>query len=487
MNPELTTNPSQVPAGTPTHDADPPADAALGGAHPKGTLKQRAKRGAVIFAASQIVGQLMRLGGNLVLTRLLIPEHFGIMALVTIFISGITMFSDLGIRPSIVQNKMGDDQRFLDTAWTLQVIRGFGIFFVACLIAYPIAYLFYDLPILAQLLPVAALSSIIFGFESTKIHTANRHLLLGREVTLMLACNFAGIVAMAVLAYIYRSVWALVLGTLVIAVLKASLSHVVFPGKINRFAWHKESLGELIRFGKWIFMGTVVVFFANNVDRLVLSKLITTEMLGIYNIAFMLASLPAMTFKRFGNTVVFPIVSRQAELERHVIRGKLLRSQRKLALLMAVPVLAIVVCGDWIVELGWDDRYLEAGWMASLLGIGMWVGMLRGTSQPALLALGKPQYSLFGNIGRVVWVGIAAWLSYTLISDPRYQLMVFLIAFGLSELPAYLIVVYGTSREKIALWQQDLWMTGLLVFVVAGLILGRYLLGWGIPFLPTPG
>ena len=68
--------------------------------------------------------QIIRLGSNLVLARLLFPEAFGIMSLVTVVMQGLTMISDLGVGPSIIHSKRGDDPNFLNTAWTIQVIRG---------------------------------------------------------------------------------------------------------------------------------------------------------------------------------------------------------------------------------------------------------------------------------------------------------------------------------------------------------------------------
>ncbi len=73
--------------------------------------------------------QCLRLISNLILTRLLVPELFGLMALVNTFIIGLNLFSDVGIRPSIIRSERGEDPLFLNTAWTLQVIRGFRISF----------------------------------------------------------------------------------------------------------------------------------------------------------------------------------------------------------------------------------------------------------------------------------------------------------------------------------------------------------------------
>lgn len=82
------------------------------------SLKKLAIRGMVWTVAGYGASQILRLGSNLILTRLLFPELFGLMTLVNIFITGLHLFSDIGVGPSIIQNKRGDDPVFLNTAWT---------------------------------------------------------------------------------------------------------------------------------------------------------------------------------------------------------------------------------------------------------------------------------------------------------------------------------------------------------------------------------
>ncbi len=108
------------------------------------TLKQRAIRGSLWTLSGHTSSQILRLGSNLILTRLLFPEAFGLMALVQTFIIGLEMFSDVGIRPSIIQNHRGNDPSFLNTAWTIQVIRGFMLWLGACLMAIPAANFFHQ-------------------------------------------------------------------------------------------------------------------------------------------------------------------------------------------------------------------------------------------------------------------------------------------------------------------------------------------------------
>ena len=67
---------------------------------------------------------IIRFGSNLVMTRLLMPEAFGVMSIATTVMVGLAMFSDLGLRQFIVQSSRGNDPSYLNTAWAIQILRG---------------------------------------------------------------------------------------------------------------------------------------------------------------------------------------------------------------------------------------------------------------------------------------------------------------------------------------------------------------------------
>jgi O-antigen/teichoic acid export membrane protein len=73
------------------------------------------------------------------MTRLLFPEVYGLMTLVWAVLTGLQMFADTGIVPTIIRDKRGDDPDFLNTAFTTNVIRGFLLWAISFLIAYPMA------------------------------------------------------------------------------------------------------------------------------------------------------------------------------------------------------------------------------------------------------------------------------------------------------------------------------------------------------------
>jgi len=199
--------------------------------------------------------QALRLGSNLILTRLLFPEAFGLMALVGLVTMGLMLFSDVGIAPSIAQSKRGDDPDFLNTAWSIQVMRGVILFTVACALALPLAA-FYGAPELATYLPIAAVALLITGFNPTRIETAHRHLLMGRLTLLDLTAQVIGIAVMIVLAWWTQSVIALVIGGVVTPLAKLVLTWTFLPGAANRFRWEGAAVRELVTFGKWIFLST---------------------------------------------------------------------------------------------------------------------------------------------------------------------------------------------------------------------------------------
>jgi len=138
-------------------------------------LKKTATRGAYWTIANYGVSQGLRFASNLILTHLLFPDLFGLMSLVNVVLMGLNLFSDIGVGTSIVRSNRGDDPDFLNSAWTLQVVRGFGIWIISVVIAYPMAQL-YNSPDLVWLIPMVGLTAIISGFNSTGWFSSFRHL-----------------------------------------------------------------------------------------------------------------------------------------------------------------------------------------------------------------------------------------------------------------------------------------------------------------------
>lgn len=333
-------------------------------------VRARAMRSSAMTILGFGGGNFLRLLSNLVLTRLLFPEAFGLMAIVQVFLGGLQMFSDIGIKTSIIQNARGDDPDFLNTAWTLQIVRGFILWLAACAMAWPAARI-YDEPMLLQLLPVVGLTTIIAGFTTTKIAAANRHLRLGRQVGIDLGTQAVGIVIMVILAWAMRSVWALVIGSLITAVLRNILLHRLLPGMSNRFRWDPVSAREMIRFGKYIFLATAAGFLINQGDRAILGAFIPLGELGVYSVGMFLGTMPFLLGRAMNSNVVQVLYRMKPPAESAANRAQIHRARR----LLVAGTLAISVVlshgGIWLIDLLYDPRYHLAGPMIVLFGLSM--------------------------------------------------------------------------------------------------------------------
>jgi O-antigen/teichoic acid export membrane protein len=378
--------------------------------------------------------QGIRFASNLVLTRLLYPEAFGMMALVTVAMVGLSMFADVGTSPAIMQSRRGDDPDFLDTAWTLHVLRGLFLWLGTCALAWPVAR-FYGEPMLARLLPVAGLSLLIGGLNPTRIETANRHLLLGRVILLDLASQVIAVLAMVGLAWATASIWALVVGGVIGAAAKLALTVAFLPGRGNRFRWENAAAGELAHFGKWIFLGTICGFAINQGDKLILGKFLSLDALGVYNIGYFLASFPMLLGGAVAGRILIPLYRdcppgaspgnfRRIRAMRCALTGGVL------ALLLLVAQLGVPLVG-----LLYDARFATAGpivVMIACMQLPLLIGMTydqtalaagdsrrfflvlapRAAVQTAFLLAGA---ATGGLVGALLGQGLASLLLYPLI------------------------------------------------------------------------
>ena len=432
------------------------------------SLKKLAIRGTIWTLIGYGLSQCLRLGANLCLTRLLAPEMFGLMALVNVFILGLTLFSDIGIAPSIIQHDRGDEPDFLNTAWTLQIVRGFGLWLCCLLLALPVAR-FYGEPQLSWLIPIVGFTTVISGFNSTALFTFKRRLNLSKLTLFELGIQLASLTIMLVWAWFHRSIWALVVGNLISESLKMIISHRLIGGNHNRLAWEKKAIADIFAFGKWIFASTAMTFLAAQADRIILGKLLSFQLLGIYNVALIFAELPKMVIMKIGNQVIFPVISRQLCLPRKHLRQKIL-AQRRLILITAIPLLAILVSfGDFLILGLYDRRYQDAAWMLPILALGIWPNLLTATMSPSLLAIGQPLYAAWGNFLKFFYMLIALPIGFSLFGVPGAVIVV-----ACNDFPFYLVVSYGLWREKLTVIAQDIWATLLLSGLITLILLGRY-------------
>lgn len=433
-------------ASTSTGDAASP-DAAFGGAVRRGTVWSLVGYGG---------SQAMRFGGNLLLTRLLHPEAFGTMALVNALLQGLQLFSDVGIGPSIIQNRRGDDPSFLNVAWTMQLMRGTLLWVVACVAAMPFAAFYGDAQ-LAWVLPVAGTTALIGGFCSTRIFSMYREVEIRRIAMLELGSQAAGLGAMLAFALVQRSIWALVAGAIAGAFAKTVLSHTLLPGIANRWRFDVDAFRVMLRFGRWIFLSTLLTFLVGQSDRLVFGKLVPLAMLGVYSIAAMIAILPMTALARVASGVFFPVYSREHAAGRD-LAPVFRRVRLPLCLLAGWMIGGLVGGGPAAVRLLYDQRYVEAGWILQLLALASWFGFLDSTNGAALLARGESQWTAASSGAKLVGMCALIPIGFHVAGFPGA-----VAGLAAADVLRYGVSAWAVARAGLRGWPQDLLLTAWLL------------------------
>ncbi len=369
------------------------------------------KFAATVVALEVILGQILRLGSNLILTRLLAPEMFGIMLIAFVFLAGITMLSSLGLKEKFIQSENSYNQAFIDTCWSIQVVRGVLITVFSIIFAFVIYWLnsigvikentTYASPEIPFILSAIALTSLFNGFNSIGVYDHSRNLRLVVLAKVNLISQVISTGAMVIIAFYYREIWVLLVSPLLNAIIKLILSYYYSPSIKARFRFEKNSLKEIVSFSKWIFIGSSLSYLSLNADRILLGGLLTPEELGVFSIAFMLAMAGNDLFLRIVKSVAYPKLSKVARENPEQLKDVMYSLRLKIDLLTWSASGFLFGFGSVIISLLYDERYSDAGWMLEIMSLLLvFVGL--NVSQQALLALSKTfSFALIHVLGTV--------------------------------------------------------------------------------------
>jgi O-antigen/teichoic acid export membrane protein len=385
------------------------------------TLKQRVFGAGIWTLAGHGLGTVIRLVSNLVMTRLLVPEMFGVMAIVLTISMILGMFSDIGLSQNIVQSPRGDEPEFLDTAWVVQIVRGFvlgtcmlllsaGLHFagLAGLLPATTAYASPELPLV---IAIFALSPVISGFQSTKVATAYRRFKQRRISEFMLVSQLSGTAVMIVMGVMTRSIWALVIGSLVIELMLTVLSHIWLRGHSNRFRYSKSIVRELFEFGKWVFVSSALYMLTMSGDKLLMGLFVRADVLGFYAIASIFVTVIDGTLQKLFYNVSLPALSEIARNEPSRLR-EIYNSYPFPAISYLIFLAGFLFeAGHWIIKLLYDPRYAPAGGMLEILALSLFAVRYE-IARHAYTALRLTKYGTVMSVVRFISLCVMVPLSY---------------------------------------------------------------------------
>lgn len=341
------------------------------------SLKRRAIETTFWTVGDIGASSAMRLASNLILARLLAPELFGIIAIAFTIQAGVSMFSDIGLSQNTIQSDDGDDPAFLDTLWSVQILRGIliaaGLWCICALFTFSSlpqvfpetsAYRAAELP---GLIILISFISILDGFTPTKALTAARHLQIKRLTVIKLISQFSGSLTTICLVLISPTVWAFAIGALFASSIKFILIYRVIFGRNNSFLFEKKYIDEILSFGKWIFLSSIFGFFASQGDRLIGAGITSAETIGLYVIAYQITNIFIMVFRQIIKRSIYPLLSRKKEID--IKNIEIYRLRLYFLILSILSIIILNASIEYFFSFLYKERFFSASIYVKILSL----------------------------------------------------------------------------------------------------------------------
>lgn len=417
--------------------------------------------------------QALRLLGNLLLTRLLVPESFGLMSVATVIMVGVWMFSDLGLRQVLVRSPRAGEPLFVNTVWTLQILQATAVAVLMLLVSGGLAFAqhvtrippesTYASPDLPLLIAGMSLAALLTGLESTKLAIAEKEQLIRPVVLIELGSQATGLLVMCAIAFVHPTVYVLLAGALVSGTIKVVASHRLPVGVANRLGLSWPIAREVCRISSWIVVSSALTFMAVNFDKLILAALLGSHTMGQYVIAALLVGAAVEVVTRLSGRVAYPAITKAYEINNAGLMHSYYQTRIPTDAFCLLVGAFLFWFGPDIVRLLYDDRYLQAGEFLRILAVTL-LGARYAVVPYMYLLLGRTSlmaaeqafrfgglllgvsagYAIHGTIGAIWGVALgqlAGSMAGILLFQPRLGLLsirrelvslaVFVGAFGL--------------------------------------------------------
>jgi len=322
------------------------------------SIRNKLYKGGVWNATSQVGSQGINFVLMVILARLLEPSEFGLLGMVMVFVGFLGYFSEFGLRASIIRKKNLDELDCCTAFWSGII---FSIFLYAVVFwMAPLIARFYNQPELTLITRIVFIDFLIkpFGFIYAALEekSLNYDKLAKAQLVSLLGAG-----AMAVLlAFLGYGVWCLVFQCLVSSFLRVVALAIMVDWR-PRWRFSFRRLKELLDFGIHVTLNNIIKFFCENIDYLLVGKLLGPTALGIYTLAFRLSRYPLEKFWRVFGKMLFPAFSSfQDDLERlqkNIMRisaaGCLILTPFLVVLLFGIkPIVTLLIGEKWLDTVG---------------------------------------------------------------------------------------------------------------------------------------
>jgi O-antigen/teichoic acid export membrane protein len=399
---------------------------------------------------------VVRLGSSLVLTRILAPEAYGI---ITILLSAsyiIEMLSDIGLSMPVVRHPNGDDPRFLNTAWTLKLIRA-TMNTLILLIGAPLIASLYGSASLIAPLRVFSVWILIGGLESMSFVLAVRR----RNSRIIMYSELFATCLSTLFAITYtifsRNYWGMLFAILLNRAVMSTLSYFFYRQARPRLVLDRAAARDILAFSRYSMPSSMITLAINQFDRVIFLRLFDLKLLGIYGLAANLAGSIEGLIGRISQMVLYPRCAHNYLTDRSTFSIKYYTENARVFLvILAVPA-AVGGAAQFIIKTLYDPRYALAGAILQAFMVRAGLLALASPAEDMLIASGESHIILVANVFRVVWMVVVTLLGYWL-----FGLMGFVYGIALGGLPPLIYYLWLQRRKGLLVVKYEFYRLGFL-------------------------
>lgn len=345
-------------------------------------------KGVSWMAALRSITRGLALIKIIILARLLSPFQFGLFGIASLVLSLLETLTETGVNVLLVQEKEGLD-KYLNTAWVISIVRGVTISLMLLILAFPVSK-FFRTPESAVILLLISVIPLISGFINPSEIKFQKNLEFHKEFIFRMIIFISDMVVSIVLAFVYHSATSIVWGMLTGVVLEVVISFIYINPK-PVFKLNTLIFKKAFSRGKWITLSGIFNYIFENIDDIIVGKLINTYSLGLYQMAYKISALPVSEGGEVIHKVTFPFYVKIAK-DKKRLRNAFLKVVTIISLIAIPYGLVLVIFSHQIISVILGREWVEIVLAVRVLAV---LGVLRaifGSSSSLFLAVKKQEY-----------------------------------------------------------------------------------------------
>ena len=368
------------------------------------SFSKKVNRGAILVTLAMMSGRILTIVSGIILTRLLVPEDFGLIAIAMAIITFFQSITQTGFAAALIQKQKNPDN-YLNSAWTVELVKYFILFLSVILIA-PYLAIFFKESRATSILRVISFSFLFFGFRNIGVIYFRKNLDFKKQFVLDIIPLAANVIIVIPLVLILRNVWALVWTNLANSAIVCIISYILHPYR-PRLEFNLGKAKELFKFGKWILGGNIIVMIQQQGITMFIGRFLGIPLLGYYNRGIAFSSSIFNQIVDILWKVGFPAYSQlQNDLNR--FKNVYLKTSQLMCFIGMPLVGGIIVLGKYFIILFLTEKWLPVAPLIQILSMQSMFIFINTPSLIVFNAVGKPSIetktTLFGAIIIVVLV-----------------------------------------------------------------------------------